>query len=44
MAQTFDDIDTDHGGMILLIEWCDWLEKTEIAAGTPDGKLLGVGE
>jgi len=43
-AATFDEIDSNHGGYIVLTEFCEWIEKAEKAAGTPIGKLLGVGE
>ena len=36
----FASMDSDGAGMVLLIEFCDFVKKTEIDAGTPLGKLL----
>ena len=43
-AESFDEIDTNQGGFILLIELCEWLEDGEKMANTPTGVLLGHGE
>jgi len=40
----FKEMDGDGKGMVLLNEWCAWLEKKEIANGTKFGKLLIKGE
>jgi hypothetical protein len=42
--ETFDQIDADGGGFILLKEWCAWLAAAEKAARTGDGKVLAVGD
>ena len=40
----FAKIDADGKGMVLLIEWCKWLEAGEIEAGTMLGEALNVGD
>jgi len=40
----FKTIDTDGKGMVLLNEWCAWIEKGEIEAGTEMGKALSAGD
>lgn len=42
MGETFDAIDNDGGGMILLAEWCQYLQKTEIEAGTDMASLVEI--
>jgi len=42
--QIFHEMDSDNGGMVLLKEWCEYLEKKEEEANTPMGKRLAVGE
>ena len=36
----FDQMDADNGGMVLLNEWCDYLIRAEVRAGSDTGKLL----
>ena len=43
-AESFEEIDANHGGYIVLTELCEWLERGEKAAETEMGKLLGVNE
>eukprot|EP00750_Incisomonas_marina_P000093 INCI1009.1.p2 GENE.INCI1009.1~~INCI1009.1.p2 ORF type:complete len:279 (+),score=47.91 INCI1009.1:1-837(+) len=40
----FKEMDADGKGMVLLNEWCKWLEAAEIAAGTLAGKMLASGD
>jgi len=40
----FKSIDADGKGMVLLNEWCKFLEAAEIAAGTLAGKMLAAGD
>jgi len=40
----FKEMDGDGKGMVLLNEWCAWLEKKEVANKTKLGKLLIKGE
>lgn len=40
----FKEMDADGKGMVLLAEWCRWIEKKEQAAGTVWGKMLSVGD
>ena len=40
----FGAIDANGGGFVLLTELCEWIEHGEMAAKTPMGELLGVGE
>lgn len=40
----FKEMDGDGKGMVLLAEWCRWIEKKEQAAGTVWGKMLSVGD
>lgn len=40
----FASMDSDGKGMVLLKEFCEYIEKAEIAAGTAYGKLLAAGE
>lgn len=40
----FKVIDADGKGMVLLNEWCAWLEKGEIEAATDIGKALATGD
>ena len=44
VPETFDQIDANGGGFIVLTELCEWIEQGEKDAGTPTGALLGVGE
>jgi hypothetical protein len=45
-----EKIDNNGGGIVLLDEWCEWIKRAEVKAGTLVGKLLdadeagGVGE
>jgi len=41
---SFEEIDANHGGFILLTELCEWIEQGEKIVGSPAGKLLGIGE
>jgi len=41
---TFKKIDADGKGMVLLNEWCKWIEKAEQDAGTDYGKMLAAGD
>jgi len=43
-GKIFNKIDADGKGMVLLKEWCAWIEKAEQAAGTAIGKALAVGD
>jgi hypothetical protein len=43
-AESFQEIDLNKGGYVLLTELCEWLELGEKRANTPTGILLGVGE
>ena len=43
-ADDFATIDSDGHGAVLLVEFCKWVEKAEIAAGTDYGKDLAVGD
>merc|ERR1712187_779364 len=36
----FKEMDADGKGKVLLKEWCEWLEKKEVACDTPIGALL----
>ncbi|CAM9827794.1 unnamed protein product, partial [Heterosigma akashiwo] len=38
----FAQMDADGKGMVLLNEWCRWLEKKEQEAGTPIGQMLAI--
>lgn len=38
--KVFNDIDDNGGGIILLDEWCDYIKKKEVEAGTELGKSL----
>lgn len=40
----FKEMDGDGKGMVLLAEWCRWIEKKEQAAGTEWGKMLSAGD
>ena len=40
----FAEMDSDSKGMVLLKEWCEWLEKQEIAHDTEFGQLLAYGD
>ena len=40
----FKEMDADGKGMVLLAEWCRWIEQKEQAAGTAWGKMLSVGD
>lgn len=42
--ESFDVMDADGKGMVLLSEFCTWVEKAEIAAGTPAGADLKIGD
>merc|ERR1712087_341481 len=41
---SFEEIDANHGGYILLTELCEWIEQGEKNAGSATGKLLSIGE
>jgi hypothetical protein len=43
-AEIFAVMDADGKGMVLLNEWCAWIEAGEIAAETPWGKILTIGD
>ena len=43
-GKVFDAIDADGKGMVLLKEWCAWLEKGEQEAGTAIGQALSIGD
>jgi len=43
-AVAFKEMDSDGKGMVLLIEWCEWLEKKEVEAGTEWGQMLTAGD
>lgn len=43
-GKIFHTIDSDGKGMVLLKEWCEWLEKGEMEAGTDMGKALTAGD
>jgi len=43
-GKVFAKIDADGKGKVLLKEWCEWIEKAEIAAGTEAGNQLGAGD
>merc|ERR1712146_834987 len=40
----FKEMDADGKGLVLLNEWCAWLEEQESKNGTKFGKLLLKGE
>jgi hypothetical protein len=40
----FKEMDADGKGMVLLGEWCRWIEQKEQAAGTEWGKMLAAGD
>merc|ERR1719397_885842 len=40
----FKEMDGDGKGMVLLNEWCAWLEKKEVSNNTKLGKMLTKGE
>jgi len=40
----FKEMDADGKGMVLLNEWCKWLEAAEQEAGTLAGKMLKAGD
>lgn len=40
----FKEMDADGKGMVLLNEWCKFLEKAEVEAGTLAGKMLAAGD
>jgi hypothetical protein len=37
-------IDDNGGGIVLLDEWCEFIKKAEVEAGTPVGLLLNADE
>jgi len=41
---SFDEVDANGGGYILLTELCEWIEEAEKKANTPLGALLGHNE
>jgi hypothetical protein len=43
-GDVFKEIDADGKGMVLLNEWCAWLEKGEIAEATEIGVALATGD
>ena len=40
----FKEMDDDGAGEVLLVEWCEFLKRKEIEAGTDMGKLLSLGD
>ncbi len=44
LKATFSEMDADGKGMVLLTEWCNWLENKEKQARTVIGEILAVGE
>jgi len=40
----FYTMDENHGGFVLLDEFCRWIEKGEIKAGTEIGIELSIGD
>ena len=42
--EMFVKVDENGGGVVLLIEFCDYIKATEIAAGTETGALLAADE
>ena len=40
----FKEMDDDGAGEVLLVEWCEYLKKKEIEAGTEMGALLSLGD
>lgn len=44
LEKAFKDMDADGKGMVLLREFCEYIEKKEEAAGTEWGKMLGIGD
>jgi len=43
-AEVFKAMDADGKGKVLLIEWCKFLEKAEVEAGTLIGRMLKYGD
>jgi len=43
-VEDFDIMDLDGKGSVLLMEFCKWIKRGEIFAGTDLGKDLSVGE
>jgi hypothetical protein len=43
-ATVFAEMDSDGAGKVLLNEWCKFLEKGEIEAGTLAGRMLAAGD
>jgi len=41
---SFDSIDANGKGKILLIEFCSWVKQAEVDAGTPQGVNLQMGD
>lgn len=41
---TFDKMDDNGGGIVLLEEWCEFIKAAEIEAGTALGKSLAADE
>ena len=39
-----EEIDDNGGGIVLLDEWCEFIKKAEVDAGTPIGELLSADE
>jgi hypothetical protein len=39
-----EKIDDNGGGIVLLDEWCEFIKKAEVDAGTPIGELLSADE
>ena len=44
IGNIFAEMDSDNKGMVLLKEWCEWMEKQEITHGTEFGQLLAHGD
>ena len=43
-TEIFNEIDENKGGIVLLVEFCEWIKAEEIKADTPTGKLLNAEE
>ena len=43
-AADFHEIDVDGKGMVMLTEFCEWIESIEMVAGTEIGQELHIGE
>ena len=43
-SASFDEMDSNGGGYVLLIEFCAWLKAAEVEAATPAGLALAAGD